>query len=79
VPADSPARGDRVEVPDVISALAPFLAGLGLFFTGVHFIAANLLLLFVLVHVVQVILFGAFNLMRSMITGRYAIMPEKTS
>jgi hypothetical protein len=42
VPADSPARGDRVEVPDVISALAPFLAGLGLFFTGVHFIAANL-------------------------------------
>jgi phosphate:Na+ symporter len=26
----------------VISALAPFLAGLGLFFTGVHFIAANL-------------------------------------
>lgn len=26
----------------MISALAPFLAGLGLFFTGVHFIAANL-------------------------------------
>ena len=45
----------------------------------IHFIAANLLLLFVLVHVVQVILFGAFNLMRSMITGRYAILPEKTS
>jgi thiosulfate reductase cytochrome b subunit len=36
-----------------------------------------LLLLFVLVHVLQVALFGAYNLMRSMITGRYAIAPER--
>jgi thiosulfate reductase cytochrome b subunit len=43
----------------------------------IHFIAANLLLLFVLVHVLQVALFGAYNLMRSMITGRYAIAPER--
>jgi len=65
-----------------VTAAAPFLFDL---FDGrqsartVHFIAANLLLLFVLVHIVQVALFGAFNLMRSMITGRYAIAPEKTS
>jgi thiosulfate reductase cytochrome b subunit len=42
----------------------------------IHFFAANLLILFVLVHVAQVLLFGAFNLMRSMITGRYAIRSE---
>lgn len=63
-----------------VTAAAPFLFDL---FDGrqsartVHFIAANLLLLFVLVHVVQVALFGAYNLMRSMITGRYAIPPER--
>jgi len=45
----------------------------------IHFICANLLLLFVLVHVVQVLLSGAFNLLRSMITGRYVIKPERTS
>ena len=63
-----------------VTAAAPFLFDL---FAGrqsartIHFIAANLLLLFVLVHVVQVALFGAFNLMRSMITGRYAVVPER--
>jgi len=35
--------------------------------------------LFVLVHVVQVLLFGVFNLMRSMITGRYVVKPESAS
>ena len=45
----------------------------------IHFIAANLLLLFVLVHVLQVLLSGAFNLMRSMITGRYVVKPERPS
>jgi thiosulfate reductase cytochrome b subunit len=45
----------------------------------IHFIAANLLLLFVLVHVVQVLLFGAVNLMRSMITGRYVVKAERRS
>lgn len=65
-----------------VTAAAPFLFDL---FGGrqsartVHFIVANFLVLFVMVHVVQVLLFGAFNLMRSMITGRYAIAPEKVS
>ena len=42
----------------------------------IHFLVANLLVLFVLVHVAQVLLAGVFNRMRSMITGRYAIRPE---
>ena len=36
----------------------------------------GLLVLFVLVHVIQVAVTGAFNNMRAMITGRYAILPE---
>jgi hypothetical protein len=36
-------------------------------------------LIFVLVHVIEVVLSGAVNLMRSMITGRYVIKPERTS
>jgi len=65
-----------------VTAAFPFLFDL---FGGrqsartIHFIAANLLLLFVLVHVVQVLLSGAFNLMRSMITGRYVVKPERAS
>lgn len=39
----------------------------------IHFIAANLLLLFLLVHVLQVFLAGATNHMRSMITGRFLV------
>jgi thiosulfate reductase cytochrome b subunit len=42
----------------------------------IHFLAADLLVLFVLVHVIQVIITGAFDNMRAMITGRYAILPE---
>jgi thiosulfate reductase cytochrome b subunit len=42
----------------------------------VHFLVANLLVLFVLVHLIQVIITGVFNNLRSMITGRYAILPE---
>ncbi len=45
----------------------------------IHFITANLLLLFVLVHVTEVLLSGVFNLMRSMITGRYVVKPERAS
>lgn len=65
-----------------VTAAFPFLFDL---FAGrqsartIHFICANLLLLFVLVHVLQVLLSGAFNLMRSMITGRYVIKPERAS
>jgi len=38
---------------------------------SIHFIAAMLLVLFVLVHVFQVFVGGFFNMMRSMITGRF--------
>ncbi len=42
----------------------------------IHFVVANLLVLFVFVHITQVVVTGLFNNMRSMITGRYAILPE---
>jgi len=42
----------------------------------IHFLVANLLVLFVFVHIIQVVVTGLFNNMRSMITGRYAILPE---
>ncbi|HEY4405758.1 MAG TPA: cytochrome b/b6 domain-containing protein [Xanthobacteraceae bacterium] len=42
----------------------------------IHFLVANILVLFVLVHVAEVLLAGVFNRMRSMITGRYAIRPQ---
>jgi thiosulfate reductase cytochrome b subunit len=42
----------------------------------IHFLVANLLVLFVLVHVVEVLLAGAVNQMRSMITGRFVIKRE---
>ena len=63
-----------------VTAAAPFLFDL---FGGrqsartIHFITANLLVIFMLVHVVEVLLSGVFNLMRSMITGRYVIKPER--
>jgi thiosulfate reductase cytochrome b subunit len=62
-----------------VTAALPFLFDL---FGGrqsartIHFILANLLVLFVLVHVIQVILAGPVNEMRSMITGRFAVRPE---
>jgi len=42
----------------------------------IHFLVANLLVLFVFIHIIQVVVTGLFNNMRSMITGRYAILPE---
>jgi thiosulfate reductase cytochrome b subunit len=42
----------------------------------IHFLVADLVVLFVLVHIIQVVVTGAFNNMRSMITGRYAILSE---
>jgi thiosulfate reductase cytochrome b subunit len=45
----------------------------------IHFIAANLLVLFVLVHLFQVLVAGALNGVRSMITGRYMVPPERGS
>jgi thiosulfate reductase cytochrome b subunit len=40
-----------------------------------HFISAALIVLFVVVHVVEVFLAGVVNEMRSMITGRYRVAP----
>jgi thiosulfate reductase cytochrome b subunit len=42
----------------------------------IHFLVANLLVLFVFIHIIQVVATGLFNNLRSMITGRYAILPE---
>lgn len=42
----------------------------------IHFLVASLLVLFVLVHLFEVVLAGLFNGMRSMITGRYVIKPQ---
>jgi len=43
---------------------------------SIHFICANLIVLFVLAHLVMVLLSGVWNNLRSMITGRYAIEVE---
>jgi thiosulfate reductase cytochrome b subunit len=43
----------------------------------VHFVIAALLVLFVLVHLIMVLLTGPFNNLRGMITGWFAISPEK--
>jgi thiosulfate reductase cytochrome b subunit len=43
-----------------------------------HFIAANLIVLFVLIHVTEVFITGLWNNLRSMVTGRYEIEEPKT-
>ncbi|WP_246689521.1 cytochrome b/b6 domain-containing protein [Methylobacterium sp. WL19] len=42
----------------------------------IHFLVASLLVLFLIVHVMQVFVGGAGNLLRSMVTGRFTIPPE---
>ena len=42
----------------------------------VHFVIANLLVLFTIIHVVMVLLSGVWNNLRSMVTGRYVIRNE---
>ncbi|MEO8675593.1 MAG: cytochrome b/b6 domain-containing protein [Casimicrobiaceae bacterium] len=42
----------------------------------IHFIAAWLIVAFVLIHVFEVIVSGLWNHLRSMITGRYRVPPE---
>lgn len=60
-------------------AIAPFLLTL---FGGrqsartIHFICANLIVLFVMVHVVEVFIAGPWNEIRSMVTGWYVVKPE---
>jgi thiosulfate reductase cytochrome b subunit len=44
----------------------------------VHFVAATLIVLFVIVHVAMVLVSGVWNNLRSMITGRYAIRADNT-
>ena len=39
----------------------------------IHFIAASLLVIFVIVHLFMVVASGFWNNLRSMVTGRYAI------
>lgn len=62
-----------------IDAGAPWLLAL---FGGrqsarsIHFICANLIVLFVIVHLVMVVVSGLWNNIRSMVTGRYAIDVE---
>jgi Ni/Fe-hydrogenase b-type cytochrome subunit len=41
-----------------------------------HFLFASAIVLFIAVHLVEVVLAGPFNELRSMITGRYAVPPE---
>lgn len=45
----------------------------------IHFVSATLIVLFIVVHLVMVLISGAWNNTRSIVTGRYAIDPEETS
>jgi thiosulfate reductase cytochrome b subunit len=62
-----------------VDAAAPWLVDL---FGGrqsartLHFVFASLIVLFVLVHLTEVVLAGPLNEIRSMITGRYAVPKE---
>jgi thiosulfate reductase cytochrome b subunit len=46
---------------------------------SLHFLAAAGLLLFVFIHVFEVIVAGVWNEMRSMITGWYRVPPDPAS
>lgn len=45
---------------------------------SIHFIAANLLVLFVIVHVLLVLVSGVWNNMRGMVTGWFVIATDRT-
>jgi thiosulfate reductase cytochrome b subunit len=45
----------------------------------IHFTAAMLVALFILIHLIMVVLAGPWNEVRSMITGRYVVPPGKAS
>ena len=45
---------------------------------SLHFIAAAGLLLFTLIHLFEVVVAGAWNEVRSMLTGWYDVAPDKT-
>ena len=42
----------------------------------IHFVSASFIVLFIVVHLVEVVLAGPVNEVRSMITGRYAVPPD---
>jgi thiosulfate reductase cytochrome b subunit len=44
-----------------------------------HFAVAWTLVLFVLIHVFEVLISGVWNNLRSMITGRYQVAPDHSS
>jgi thiosulfate reductase cytochrome b subunit len=44
---------------------------------AIHFITASLIVLFIIVHVLEVFIAGFFNEMRSMLTGWFAVRPER--
>ena len=44
---------------------------------SIHFLAACAILLFIMVHLVMVVLAGPINEVRSMITGRFRVPPER--
>ena len=44
---------------------------------SLHWVAANLILLFIVVHVLMVLLAGPYNEIRSMITGRFRVDPAR--
>jgi thiosulfate reductase cytochrome b subunit len=64
-----------------VDSVAPWLLDL---FGGrqsartIHFITASFILLFIFVHLIEVLLSGVFNEMRSILTGWFAVRPEKT-
>lgn len=43
---------------------------------SIHWIIANLIILFIIVHLLMVVLAGPYNEIRSMITGRFRVDPE---
>ena len=43
----------------------------------IHFISGSLIVLFIIVHVLEVFIAGFFNEMRSMITGWFVVRPER--
>ncbi len=45
---------------------------------SIHWVFANLIILFIIVHLLMVVLAGPFNEIRSMITGKFRVDPEVT-
>ena len=61
---------------DAIAPWLPQLFGGRQSARALHFLFASAIVLFIAVHLIEVVLAGPLNEVRSMITGRYAIRPE---